>query len=29
VSQALFDAFWIYWQLVGLIWEVFGIHKTS
>jgi hypothetical protein len=25
VGPALFGAFWIYWQLTGLIWDVYGI----
>jgi hypothetical protein len=27
VGAALFGAFWIYWQLTGLIWDVFGVSQ--
>ncbi len=29
VGPALFGAFWIYWQLVGLICDLFGIDQTE
>lgn len=29
VSPALFGAFWIYWQLVSLIWDVFGTPQDE
>lgn len=29
IGPALFGAFWIYWQLVGLIWDVFGIPQDD
>ena len=29
VGPALFGAFWIYWQLTGLIWDVFGIPQDE
>lgn len=29
VGPALFGAFWTYWQLTGLIWDVFGISQAD
>src|SRR5207248_11695645 len=29
VGPALFGAFWIYWQLTGLVWDVFGISQDD